>query len=738
MTRKISRRTFLKTGLMSAVSVAVLSGCNWPQRWVNLEPYVVPPEEQLSGKATWYASTCRQCPAGCGIIVRVMNGRALKIEGNPLHPLNKGKLCARGQAGVQLLYNPDRLNGPAVQAVRGSRNFQSVSWNNALNQLYAKVQEAGSGVAVWLGSTTSGHVYDLFKRFTGAIGAADPLVFDLFTSLNGYSALENTQQLLFNQKRLPAYDVAQADVVFSFGANFLGSWLSQVRYGADFGRFRSRPLGKRGYLVQFEPRMTISGVKADKWHGIKPGSEGLVAQAIVRLIADHKMGPAERADRAYQLATNIDLNMVSAASDIPIEELMRLAHIFANAEMPLAIPGNALSGQENGAQVLMNIELLNLVSGSAGKAGGLSLTADSPLSGLVKPKVSPLSDVQSVLKKMESGEIKVLLVSGANPIFDLPANAGLGKGFKAPFVASFNPMVDETAVWADLIMPDRTYLEGWGYDVTAPGFDMPAIGGQQPVVTPVFDTRATADILLDMARGIPAAKDAFPWTDEVAFIQDRLQQAQIQSGVTQAPEISWNSFLKNGGWWPETYQGEIPQPTLKYTPVPALNAPDAAGESEYPYYLHLYMSDLLSDGRGANLPWLQGSPDPMTSIAWQTWIEINKETAQKLGVKDGDVVSISSKFGQMEAPVYVYPAIRQDTVAIPIGQGHSDLGRYASQRGSNPMNLVGMQADQSGNSLVWSNQRVKISKTNKQVSLAVFEDKVGITEGVPNQSFPGQ
>src|SRR5664279_1857719 len=105
MTEKISRRAFLKAGLASTAAATVLTGCKFPQRWVNLEPYVIPPEEQLAGQATWYASTCRQCPAGCGIIVRVMNGRALKIEGNPLHPLNKGKLCARGQAGVQLLYN---------------------------------------------------------------------------------------------------------------------------------------------------------------------------------------------------------------------------------------------------------------------------------------------------------------------------------------------------------------------------------------------------------------------------------------------------------------------------------------------------------------------------------------------------------------------------------------------------------------------------------------------------------
>jgi anaerobic selenocysteine-containing dehydrogenase len=738
MTQKISRRAFLKGGLASTVTAAVLTGCNWPQRWVNLVPYVLPPEEQLAGQATWYASTCRQCPAGCGIIVRVMNGRALKIEGNPQHPLNRGKLCARGQAGVQLLYNPDRLNGPAVQAIRGSRAFQSVSWNNALNTLYSKVQGAGSGVAVWLGSTTSGHLYDLFKRFTGAIGAPDPVVFDLYTGLNGYAALSKNEKLLFGQDRLPVYDVGRADVIFSFGANFLSSWLSQVRYGVEFGQFRSRSLGKRGYLVQFEPRMTITGVKADRWLGIKPGSEGLVAQAIVKLIAENKIGPADRVERARQLAGNVDIQQAALASDITVEELNRLAQVFASADHPLAIPGNVLTGQANASEQLASVEALNQIAGTASQAGGRSPSTGSPLTGLAKPTISPFSEVQALLKKIETGEIKVLLVHGANPVFDLPAAAGISKGFKAPFVVSFNSLVDETAVWADLILPDRTYLEGWGYEVTSPGFGTPAIGGQQPVVTPVYDTQATADILLRIAKGLPAAADLLPWSDEVAFLQETLRNAQAQPGIETGPALNWENFQKNGGWWPDKLLSQTATMSLASFPTQPLTQSAQIDQKEYPFYLQLYLSDFLSDGRGANLPWLQGIPDPMTAIAWQTWVEINKDTAQKLGVKDGDVVTITSPVGQLEAPVYVFPGIRPDTIAIPIGQGHSDYGRYARGRGSNPLDLIGFTAENSGNSLLWSDQRVKVTRTGRRVNLAVFEDKVGVTVGIPGEPFPGQ
>jgi anaerobic selenocysteine-containing dehydrogenase len=161
-------------------------------------------------------------------------------------------------------------------------------------------------------------------------------------------------------------------------------------------------------------------------------------------------------------------------------------------------------------------------------------------------------------------------------------------------------------------------------------------------------------------------------------------------------------------------------------------------EQEYPYFLHLYLSNLLSDGRGANQPWLQGSPDPMTTVAWQTLVEVNPDTARQLGLQDGDVVRVTSPHGELEAPVYTFPAIRPDTVAIPVGQGHSDYGRYARNRGGNVMRLVGAQAGAQGGNLNWATLRVKITRTGRKVALALFENKTGVTEGFVNQAFPGQ
>jgi anaerobic selenocysteine-containing dehydrogenase len=686
---------------------------------VALEPYVRPPEEQLAGVATWFASTCRQCPAGCGIVVRIMNGRALKIEGNPEHPLNRGKLCARGQAGLQLLYNPDRLRGPVGQAQRGSRAFQSLEWNEAVNRLYTQLSDAGANSAIWLGSATSGHLHDLFQRLAAAVGAPAPLVYDLYGALSGY------RELAGDDGALPVFDLGGSDVAVSFGANLLGPWLSAVRYGVEYGEFRSQPLGKRGYLVQMEPRMSITGAVADRWLPIRPGTEGQVAAAVLQIIASNGLGGEERASRASALAAQIDLGQVATTSELSLAQLEDLARIFAAAEHPLAIPGGHHEGQAMAA-----VRALNAVAGTA------QMSPDPPLPALVRSRISPYSDVLDLVDRMRAGDVQMLLIHGANPAYDLPPGSGFSDALSnVPTVVSFAPLVDETAVQADLVLPDRTYLESWGYEVVSPATSRPIVGSQQPVVTPVFDARSTADVLLAVAQGIPAAAASMPWPDEVAFLKELITGLPPGAAGGSGTEVLWARFLQHGGWWPASAAGSPPPGPAPSQPieVPALQY--QGQEDQYPYFLHLYMSDMLSDGRGASQPWLQGSPDPMTTMAWQTWVEMHPATAQGLGIEDGDVVRLTSPYGTLEAPVYVYAAIRHDTVAVPTGQGHTDLGRYAQGRGDNPLALVGAET-RSGGSLAWSNLRVRIEPTGQSVAMARFENRVGVTEGFINQGFP--
>ncbi|MGA9531748.1 MAG: molybdopterin dinucleotide binding domain-containing protein [Anaerolineales bacterium] len=730
MAEGLGRRGFLKIGATGAAT-AVLSGCQSYRRWVNLEPFVNAPEDQVAGVANWYATTCRQCPAGCGVMVRVMNGRALKIEGNPQHPLNQGKTCARGQAALQVLYHPDRLAGPVEQTGRGNRAFKSISWNDGINRLIMALRDAGPRVMIWSGSQASDHVLDLFDHFQTALGAPEPLVFDAYSNLIGYRGLGTAGE---SSKGVPAYPLANADVVFSFGADFLGTWTSAVRYGVEYGRFRSQPSGQRGFLAQFEPRMSISGAVADRWVGLKPGTEATIAHALLALIAAEPTVSTTRASAAAKAAGDFDARAAADQAGVDFDLLKRLAAKFASAERPIAIPGPTMCTEADSGAGLDIIAALNSLNSDRGNA-----TVDpAALPDFPFRRISPFADVSNALDSMRAGEVDVLLIHDANPIYELPSSLDVAGAFgHIPLVVSTAPIVDETAVQADLILPDRTALESWGYRVVSPSFSGPIVGSQQPIVVPEGDTIATGDLLLAVAHGLAATSEALPWTDEVAYLQERVSNLADGSGSGSAAPIFWARFLQQGGWWRQTTTNRH-EPTAAVGPVASKPTTFIGDASEYPYYLHLYLSNLLSDGRGASQAWLQGSPDPMTTVSWQTWVELNPETANSLGLTDGDLVRIESTAGSIVAPVCLYPAIRPDTVAIPLGQGHSDSGRFARDRGDNPVKLIGAPDSDGPLGLSWGRQRVKIQPTGDRIQLARFENYEGVSSGFINQGFPGE
>jgi anaerobic selenocysteine-containing dehydrogenase len=734
MTRKITRRDFLKLGVLGTGTV-VLAGCKFPPRYVVLEPYVRPPEEQLTGQDTWYASTCRQCPAACGVIVRIMNGRALKIEGNLEDPYNHGKLCARGHASLQILYHPDRLRSAVGQSKRGSRAFTPVSWNDALSTLTTKLKDAGSGVAFWAGPRISAHLYHIFASLVKAVGGPPPVIFDQETSLNGDRALLDNSQALMGVSQLPAFDLSKADLVLSFGGDFLGGGNMPVYYNIGYGSFRDQSLGLRGYLVQFESRMSLTGAKADEWIPLVPGTEGMVAQAIVALIASQALGSPDMVDRARSVAVKMDFNAVVAASQVSFDKLSHFAKIFATSSHPLAIPGGNIGGKDNAAAINA-VQLLNYIAGAIGKPGGVLPGSDSGLVDLVKPPVSTLAEAQALINAMRSGQVKVLMVYAANLVYDLPQALAFNDALaKVPFVVSFGPIVDEMAAQSDLVIPDRTPLESWGYEIVSTGVSAPFLNSQQPVVQPLYDTPATGDVILSAAHSIPTAAAVLPFNDEVEYLRSVLAKPLASAFASGSSDQQWSVFLQHGG----VQLASATAPGVPQLPqVPSLPPPQYQGDpAAYPYYLVIYPSLFLGGGSGASQLWLQGSPDTMTSMSWQTWVQVHPSTAQKLGINDGDIVKITSPNGEIECLVDTYPGIRPDTVAVPTGQGHTDEGRFAQNRGANPVALLGAQADASGNSLLWTNLRVNITKTGGHRSLALFEHKLSPEDGVNSFPVPG-
>lgn len=734
MSEKISRRGFLKLASVGAATTAVLTGCGPASRYVKREPYSRMPEYNYNGLSTYYATSCRECAAGCGLIVRTYQGRALKVEGNPEHPVNRGKTCSRGQVTLQGLYNPNRVRGP-IQHTRGEAlydaEFQNVESNRTWDDAIQVVADALVSPArtVFLMGTGSDHLFDLVSDLATATGAPPPIRFSAASMFGGQATLSQAAESFLGQAGVPFFDIANSDLVLSFGANFLETWLSPVAYNRAYAQMRRGNPERRGYFIQFEPRMSQTAAKADEWIPIQPGTEGLVALALGRLVAEAKGGEVPAA------FASVDLEALTSQAGINRDTLEHIAAQVARATNPIAIPGSSALGMSNGLQTAKALMALNALAENFGKAGGVFLSPLAPNQDMYDRPASP-QEMADLVRRMNNGDVTKLLIHGVNPVFELPKSFGFAEALaNVETVISFATFPDETAVASDYIFPDRHGLESWGYQRVQTGTTESILSGFQPVVTGVYqpdssdlayDARSTADVLLAAAKlaGKTPAQ-AMPFNDEVEYIQSKLVKLIGQAdGSFSAPEINSFSayFQQHGGWWKPSGEPESPAAADVLAADLQAGTPEFAGEGEF-FFLP-FVSPTLGEA-GANKPWLQELADPTTTVMWNTWVEVNPETAKELGIEDDDVVRVISEAGTVEAPVYRYPAIRPDTIAMPFGQGHTAYGRFAEGRGANPNDLLGAQMNEAGD-LAFAGMKVRIEKTGRKQVLSRLEGKLGV------------
>lgn len=709
MSDKITRRGFLKIAGTGAAVSAVLTGCGPMSRYIVRRPYTEMPEYNQTGMNTYYASACQECAAGCGIIVRTKEGRAITIEGNKNHPVNRGRLCARGITAQQGLYNPDRVISPTYQARGDAGKQKKVNWDDAIATVAEALKGPTDQTAFLLG-TSPDHLYDLVGELTGKIGAPAPMRYSALASFEGRSTLLEAAKITFGSATLPYFDIANAELVFSFGASFLETWLSPVSYAAAYGEMRQGRATRRGYLVSFEPRRSMTAGNADEWIPIKPGSEGLLALAISRLIADATLKTPSPA------AKLIDVQAVAETAGIDLTRLTNLAQMFAASDHAVAIPGGSAVSQSEGLPIAQAVLQLNVQVNNLGKPGGMFLSPSDQ-------STSDLKGIKDLVQRMNSSQVKVLFTHGVNPVFEIPKVIGFSDALsKVPLVISFASFPDETALASDYILPDHTPLESFGYQRMLAGADRPVYSSIQPVVAPLYDTRATADVLLASAS---QAGNPLPYSDEVDFIQQKIVPLISAGGFYTGPEVLtfWSKWLQYGGWWLKNPGLETSLTGSSAVEAIQFRGPAPVEQNKH-FYLVVYPTQ-LGDGHGANRPWLQEMPDPMTTLTWNSWVEINPTTAAEMGISDDDVLRISTAYGSVEASAYLYPPIRPDTIAIPFGQGHTALGRWAEGRGINPGDLLPDTTNQAGD-LAYSGITAIIEKTGKRRPLARVESKLGV------------
>jgi anaerobic selenocysteine-containing dehydrogenase/Fe-S-cluster-containing dehydrogenase component len=669
----MNRRRFLKVLGVTGGGATALSGCS-TDNVEKLIPYLVPPENEIPGVATWYASTCRECSAGCGFHVRVREGRAVKVEGNPESPINRGKLCSRGQAVTQGLYNPDRVRTPLGRGNDGF--FESITWDDAIARIADRLN-AASGDSVWFVTGNEAGSFDgLVSEWLTALSANPRVVHEPF----GYESMRHANRAVFGTDTIPQYDFAAAQYVLSFGTDFMETWLSPVEQTRQFTDGHSYHEGRMGRYVHVEPRMSMTATSADEWIAPKPGTEGTLALGIAHVIVrDRLVSLPSDASRIQDLLDRHDPATVSAATDVSVDVIERLAHEFT-AQSSLAVAGGVGAQHDQAHATVAAANILNYVAGNIGNT--VVFGADLNPSGQ-----SSYSDMTSLAAAMRDGSVSVLFVHGANPAYATPAGLGFREAMReVEFKISFSRFLDETAMEADLVLPDHDPLEQWNDFEPRAGVHTL----QQPVMQPVFDTRQTGDVLLTIASQLGGSvAGAFTAATYKEYLQARWRGVQRDR---RPFDVFWTEALQRGGTWtrPGTRNVQL-----------AGGAAAAAGQAwtrpeGEEFTLIAYPSPALFDGRGANRPWLQELPDPVTKLTWNSWIEINPNTADRLGIADGEMIEITSAHGSVTVTAYLYPGIRDDTVAMPTGQGHTWFGRYAGARGANVLDLLSAEATEFG------------------------------------------
>ncbi|HUR33609.1 MAG TPA: molybdopterin-dependent oxidoreductase [Vicinamibacterales bacterium] len=711
----MDRRTFIKLTAITGTS-ATLASCGVPEHQIIR---FVPDEELVPGVAEWKPSVCPLCASGCGLNVRVMMadvettrdgqqgvvrmGVAKKLEGHADHPVSQGGLCPRGQAAIQVTYHPDRIAHPVKRSgSRGSGAFEPITWDQAIAELVAKLDAlASAGTQSALAILTGGRRGQrqvLLEQFASKFGAPSPVAYELFSD----DLLRRANQMSFGFAQLPTFDLTNTNYVIGFGADFLGTWNAPVSHSAAYGRMRRGRAGTRGAFVQVESRITPTGASADEWVPARPGTEGVLALGLAHVILREKLRPAE-AGRAGALIDGWSAGLpgftpeqVSELTGVPARRIERLAKEFAERGPAVAIVGGAPLAHTNGLFTALAVNALNQLAGAVGQKGGLTFTPQ-----LARPAVA----AGSTLSQFASGTPpQLLIVDDVNPVFSAPRALKVKDLLdKVPFIVSFASFVDETSAMADLILPDHSFLEALVDAAPESGSVQAVVSVAPAAMKPLFQTRATGDVLLDVAHKLQKPLD-LPW---------QTYSEMVQAALAPLGEEAWTAAQKQSGWWGDLPKGAAVAPTAadaKATPVTFVSPTFDGDAAQYPYHFLPYASAAFLDGSLAHLPWLQEMPDPMTSAMWSSWVELNPKTAEQLGIGLGDVVEVASTAGSLRAPAFLNPGLAPDILAMPVGQGHTNFTRYASARGQNPIEILAPVTHAETGTLAWAATRVKVAR----------------------------
>lgn len=695
----MERRDFFKI-LSTSAAAAAATSCGGNSD--ALIPLLVPEHNIPIGEERWHPAVCTECSAGCGTIVRVMGAERIieqkgekvrqriaaikKIEGNPLDPVSGGHLCARGQAVVQALYHPDRLQSAMKrQGDRGSGNFTKATWDEAIAGAADKIKSADPSRIVFLTGPNAGTRSAAIDAFLKAIKAPAATV----CSLNDHAIERKAAEQALGWKGLPVYDIANADHVLSIGADFLGGWTSPVYYARQFGNLRQGRVGVRGNLFHAESRFSVTARAADKWLPILPGTEPQFIAAVSRFLDDPQAA---------------DLPAAFKVCGLEQKRTFEILHEFASSKAPLVV-GGASTVHTNSLEAVVASLKLNQKLGNIGKPGGVLQPAPAAIELASSELAGRLANAQ------------VIIIDSANPAYTMPASSGILDALKkAGAVISLAPVIDDSAAYADFILPADHALESTV--AVAPSVSRKTgMAVAAPFIQPLYETQPIEKTLGDIAGKLGANYTAPAASDLVKNYADAVKQGGSWEDVAAAPPKP-------------AVAPKTPVPTAKPAPVTTSATAQFAGDaSQFPLYFQPYYSTQFGDGASSHLPWMQELPDPTSSAIWSVPVELDAKTAGNLSIEQGDLVRIESPNGAIEAPAFINPAAIPGVVSMAIGGGHTHYTRYGTGHSANPISILAPTVEQTTGAIATGATRVKLTRVSDAGNLIQFSTQTREARG---------
>jgi anaerobic selenocysteine-containing dehydrogenase len=648
----------------------------------------VPPD----GAYSLVDSVCTLCPGGCGITVRKVENRAVKIEGMANHPVNRGGICILGASGLQLLYGHTRVEGPMRRTgQRGEGKWEKISWKEALSEVNEKLvalrtkREPHSLACISgiQGQTTA----RLMQRFLNAYGS--PNYMTMPTVMDSYRV---GLKMMQGSNGKIGFDFENSDYILSFGSAIIEGWGSPVRMFLA----KSQWQGKARF-VQIDPRLSNTAAKADMWVPVRPGTEADLALGLCHVAITENLFNQDFVDLYTQgfpklkafVLEKYSPETVSKQTGVEVATIQRLAREFGRAANPVAVCGQG-DGQTPGSmKQVLAVQTLNALLGRINRKGGVWEVApensiawadaqpdptalaglrngrlDGAGTGQFTHSTSLVNRFQKLLADGKGYPINLLMVAESNPLYNLSETETVKNALaKIPFIVSFSSFMDDTSLHADLILPNHVYLERFEDIADVPGFQKPLLSLAKPVVSPTLNTRHLGDTIISMARNLGGKiSEAFPWKSYTGCLRDTLGSGW--------DDLQKKVFQIDSGYEPNPFEYPTQSGKFEFMSERISDIELPGDEATFPLVLIPYDTMRLSSGFVVSTPFMMKTLENTVLNHNDIVVEINPKTAESLGLSEGSSALLSTPVSSATVRIHLFDGVMPGLVAMARGLGH--------------------------------------------------------------------